>query len=153
MSGAGCNTVTLGGAAITPTVSSSTPPTAAGGTIVSGTYSLTSATQYIALPCVSNAGSGTVQSTIVVNASAMTVQIYSVSSFQGGTDESRSTATFTASDSALTSTPTCGSGVDAGAGTPSPYTATSTTIAVFSFDNEGLDAGTCATNVEVYTLQ
>jgi hypothetical protein len=153
MSGVGCNTVTLGGAALTPTASSSTPPTAAGGTIVSGTYSLTSAIQYVTSPCVSNPSGVTVQSTIVVNASAMTVQVYSVSSFQGTTEETRSNGTFAASGPDLTTTPTCGSDVDAGAGTPSPYTATSTAITVFSTDTQGLDAGACATTVEVYTKQ
>jgi hypothetical protein len=152
MTGAGCNTVMLGGSVVTLTSSTGTPPTPAGGTIVTGTYSLTSSTQYVTSPCASNPAGLTAQSTIVVSASAMTVQIYSVESYQGNTEETHLNDTFMVSESDLTTTPTCGIDVDAGAGAPSPYTATSTSISVFGVDNQGLDAGECSTTVQVYTL-
>ena len=151
MTGVGCNSVALTGSPITPTSSTSTAPTPAGGAIASGTYALTSAVQYVTSPCVASVSGVTVQSTIVVNASSSTVQVYSVTSFQGTTEESRSSGTYATSGTDLTTTPTCGEDVDAGAGTPSPYTATPTTVTVFSVDSQGLDAGACQTTVETYT--
>lgn len=128
--GAACNTLSLTGIAIVQTTVTGTAPLPGGGTIADGTYKLTSAAVYS--PAVRDPTFNAV----------ITLQIagsqFDEAVIEGGF-VGRLTATLSVSGTTLTTTNTCGA-----TGTTSvPYTATPTTLQLFS--------GT--TIVQTYTKQ
>ena len=124
--GQACNTVTDIGTVVTPTCMSGTIPAGTGGTIVDGTYTLTSQTYYGSTTCSYGSISGTVEITggCVQQASGTPIPV-------------AISTTYSTAGATITRTVTCigTGGLDASAlslDTPtSTFTATSTTVAIF----------------------
>lgn len=131
--GATCNTLSAAGPCVTTTISNGTPPTPAGGTIVAGTYNVTSQTVY------GSADAGTssepYRETVAVSGvtpTSLTFALVQVS----GTHTNRTSGTDTISGttvSAMNSCPPPGDGGSQGAALG--YTATPTTVTLISSDN------------------
>ena len=116
-----------------------TPPAAAGGTIASGTYTLTSEVTYAAgeagLPLSSL---GTIRSTLVVVGSTVSAYVFASVAGSGTTANS----TFTTNGTELTLVDTCPDTASTTVG----YTATATTVALINLDASG------DTTVSTYTM-
>jgi hypothetical protein len=117
-----------------------TPPAAAGGTIASGTYTLTSEVTYSAseagLPLSSL---GTIRSTLIVLGSTVSTYFFASVAGSGMT----ATSTFTTSGTNLTLVETCPDTASTTVG----YTATATTVAFIDLDTSG------DTTISTYTMQ
>jgi len=141
-SGDGCNTITPGGACVTAQTSNGTAPTTAGGTIVAGTYNLTSETIY------GGDDSGNQQSdrreTLAV--SGVTAASFTLDQAQAsGTSMDRSHGTVVVTGTTVTYTPTCPPPDDGGdKGGSANFTATATTFTLIQSKNGNVD-------VKVYT--
>ena len=124
--GQACNTVTDVGTVVTPTCMSGTIPAGTGGTIVDGTYTLTSQTYYGSTTCAYGSLSGTVEITsgCVQQASSTPIPV-------------AISTTYSTAGATITRTLTCigTGGLDASAlslDTPtSTFTATPTTLTIF----------------------
>jgi hypothetical protein len=141
-SGDGCNTTTLAGPCVTTQLSSATAPTPAGGTIVAGTYNLTSSTFY------GSADAGNQQQDVrkTLMVSLVTAVAFTLDQVdQSGDRTDRAHGTVVISGTTVTFTPTCpppGDGGDKGGS--ASFTATSTTFTLIQAKNG-------STQVEVYT--
>jgi hypothetical protein len=124
--GQACNTVTDVGTVVTPTCMSGTIPAGTGGTIVDGTYTLTSQTYYGSTTCSYGSLSGTVEITggCIQQASSTPIPV-------------AISTTYSTAGAMITRTVTCigTGGLDASAAsldTPtSTFTATPTTVTIF----------------------
>ena len=142
-SGDTCNVVVAAGPCVVPQSSTGTPPTPAGGTIVAGTYNLTSETVYGVADGGNNQQGGhrqTLMASAVVAGSFTLDQVE-----ESGTTIARSHGTVVATGTMVTFTPTCpppGDGGDQGGS--ANYTATATTFDLIQTQNGTID-------VQVYT--
>lgn len=136
-----CNTLTDVGPQVSYVSSSDPAPVAAGGTILDGTYALTSIVAYTTSSVTFPAGTAT------ISISGSTVQ--SVTHSAGNNAKQTQTGTFTTSGTDFTITTTCSTNkTDGGAGPRTTgYTATETTFALL------LDGGAQGVLVTTYTKQ
>jgi hypothetical protein len=123
--GQACNTLTNVGAEVTPTCVSGTIPTGTGGTIVDGTYTLTSQTYYGSTTCSSTPVSATLE---IAGACVQEVTSTPI--------PATASASHTVAGATITRTVTClDLGVDAGPlsldSTTDTFTATPTTFTIF----------------------
>ena len=136
--GLSCSTLDPTGPCVQATTGSGAPPTAAGGTLQTGTYDLTSIVVYPgdgAFPTIVSP----VRKTVVIGppADGGTDLTISEADAAGTTYESRFSGTLAASGTNLTFTQTCPP-VDAGAPSPSGYTVTTgATPTLTVFENHG----------------
>jgi hypothetical protein len=139
--GESCNTIVPTGPCATETSSSATAPTPAGGTIVAGTYDLTTMTVYGAPPDsgLDSAKRGVIMISVGTGANTFNIQVAE----QSGTTLQRQSGVAVANSAQqqITFTPSCPNGNNGG---PSPYSATSTTFTLFEDQNGG-------TRVNIYT--
>jgi hypothetical protein len=146
-SGDGCNTVVPMGDCIVETVSTDTPPTAAGGTIVAGTYELVAATVYasadggVDAAAFVNATPARETSVVTGSGSSFTFQNAQVS----GTAAARVNGSLTTNGtSPFSVTPTCPVVDGGGGGATVDYTITTTAagtmLTTFSVDSGHLHA-------------
>jgi hypothetical protein len=144
-----CSTITNAAPSVTTTLSdASAPPASTGGTIVSGTYYITSVTSYGgAAGCAGLHVSG---ETIVTaqGTSGSTVGVITYNLPPLGAATTPTSASYTTSGQTVTFTSTCPSGGDAGVTQPL-YTATATTLTLV----EPAILTECGTAVEVLTKQ
>jgi hypothetical protein len=135
--GDSCNTVDATGPCVTSTVGSGTPPTPAGGSIVAGTFDLTSLTVYPIADAGTQTGTDTRREALAFSAvttSTLTLQMTQAS----GTTIARQAGTVVISGSQVTFTPTCPPPGDAGDnGGSAGFTATSTTFTLFDTGDGG----------------
>jgi hypothetical protein len=136
-----CNTIVPTGTCVTETISSASAPAPAGGTIVAGTYDLTTMTVY-GVPAdagLDSARRGVIMISAGTGANMFNIQVGE----QSGTTLQRQTgmAIAKSAQQQITFTPSCPNGSGGGA---SPYSATSTTFTLFEDHNGG-------TRVNVYT--
>jgi hypothetical protein len=139
--GESCNTIVPTGACVMETLSSATVPAPAGGTIVAGTYDLTSMTVY-GVPA--DAGLDSDRRGVIMISAATGANTYNIQvAEQSGTTLQRQSgmAIANSAQKQVVFTPSCPSGNTGGA---SSYSATSTTFTLFEDHNGG-------TRVNVYT--
>jgi len=119
------------------TAGTGSPPAATGGTIVPGTYELTSMTRYDNPDSGSNPGDDSRRQTLVIAAAAggtFMIQITQTS----GTTVQRQAGPVVQAGNQVTFTPTCpppGDGGDNGGS--ANYTATSTTFTIYDMNGQG----------------
>lgn len=139
--GESCNTIVPTGPCVTETMSSATAPAPAGGTIVAGTYDLTTMTVYgqPADAGLDSARRGVIMISAGTGANTFNIQVAE----QSGTTLQRQTgmAIANSTQKQVTFTPSCPNGNTGGA---SSYSATATTFTLFEDHNGG-------TRVNVYT--
>jgi hypothetical protein len=139
--GESCNTIVPTGPCVTETMSSATAPAPAGGTIVAGTYDLTTMTVYgqPADAGLDSARRGVIMISAGTGANTFNIQVAE----QSGTTLQRQTgmAIANSTQKQVTFTPSCPTGNTGGA---SSYSATATTFTLFEDHNGG-------TRVNVYT--
>jgi hypothetical protein len=131
--GSGCNTVEATGACVTETLGAGSAPSPAGGTIVAGTYDLTSMVRYASADGGNNTSDDRRQTLVIssVIGGSFALQITQVS----GTTVERQAGGVIASGTQVTFTPTCPIGGNGGGS--AGYTATSTTFTLFDMTNGG----------------
>ena len=133
--GATCNTVVPNGPCVVATMSTSTPPTPAGGTFVAGTYNLTAQTTYTA------ADAGAVflltgrQTLVVSSVTATSLTLDQAES--SGTVVSRAHGPVTISGMMATFSPTCPVSDGGDNGGTAEFTATANGITLFEETNGG----------------
>jgi hypothetical protein len=139
--GESCNTIVPTGACVTETMSSAAAPAPAGGTIVAGTYDLTTMTVYgePADAGLDSARRGVIMISAGTGANTFNIQVAE----QSGTTLQRQSgmAIANSTQKQITFTPSCPTGDTGGA---SSYSATATTFTLFEDHNGG-------TRVNVYT--
>jgi hypothetical protein len=126
--GINCSDLDARGPCVTIGSGSGTAPAAAGGTIVAGTYELTSSTVYLgdgAFPTLQNP----IRKTVVITGSASPFTM-SEADAAGTNYLRRQTGTLTVSGAMITFSEMCPS-LDAGSGNSVGFTATATTLTVF----------------------
>ena len=142
-SGDTCNTAPLLGPCVSVQISTATAPTPAGGTIVAGTYNLTSWTVYTTADSGTNQQSSRRETLVVsgVVGATFTLDQAQVS----GTATDRAHGTVVSTGTMVTFTPTCPPAGDGGdKGGSASYTATATTFSLIESKNGD-------TSVKVYT--
>jgi hypothetical protein len=136
-----CNTIVPTGACVMETISSASTPVPAGGTIVAGTYDLTTMTVYGAAADagLSSARRGVIMISAGTGANTFNIQVGE----QSGTALQRQSGVAVANSAQkqIVFTPSC---PNADSGGASPYSATSTTFTLFEDNNGG-------TRVNLYT--
>jgi hypothetical protein len=139
--GESCNTIVPTGACVTETMSAAAAPAPAGGTIVAGTYDLTTMTVYgePADAGLDSARRGVIMISAGTGANMFNIQVAE----QSGTTLQRQSgmAIANSTQKQITFTPSCPTGDTGGA---SSYSATATTFTLFEDHNGG-------TRVNVYT--
>ena len=139
--GESCNTIVPTGTCVMETMSSATAPAPAGGTIVAGTYDLTTMTVYgePADAGLDSARRGVIMISAGTGANMFNIQVAE----QSGTTLQRQSgmAIADSTQKQITFTPSCPNGDSAGT---SPYSATATTFTLFEDHNGG-------TRVNAYT--
>lgn len=144
--GAACNSFAIGGQQVDVQQVASDPPAAMGGTIMSGTYVMTSAKIYTGVGGATGPSGETTQQTIVIsttNGTSGTVQIAQISFGGDSPTIDRSTGTFNVSGTNLTYADTCG-GTDSGT---AGFTVAGNTFTIYPPGNAG------TTREEVFTRQ
>jgi hypothetical protein len=131
--GSGCNTLEATGACVIETIGTGLAPSPAGGTIVAGTYDLTSMIRYPGTDGGSDTSDVRRQSLMVssIIGNSFSIQITEVS----GSSVQRQAGTVVASGTQVSFTPACPLGGDGG-GTAG-YSATATTFALFDMNGSG----------------
>jgi hypothetical protein len=144
--GAGCNTIATGGPCVTELVVTGPSPAPAGGTIVAGTYNLTSVSLYNAPDGSAPVTSMGRRTLVVSGVLATSFTLDQVETSGARTD--RAHGTVTVSGTSVTFTPTCpppGDGGDNNGGTVG-YTLSGNTLTII--DNS---KGNGSVEVDVYT--
>ena len=146
--GYSCNTVVNSAPFVTPAGApdgGASPPPAAGGTLASGTYVLTSSTYYPSSTCTSWEPTAV---TWVVNATSDTAGTFQLS-FGTAANAITETLSYTTDGTTLTSLLTCETADPCSVGSTAmvPYSATPTSLTIYLLN------GACGAHVDLYTKQ
>jgi hypothetical protein len=141
-----CNAVTDVGSSVQPTCAVGTVPSGTGGEIANGTYALTSQTYYGTAACPTVPLSATIQLSSGCGEEAVHAR-----SADGGALSATSSFTLEAQGSQLTITPTCSSIAGTGDAPTKTYTATTSTLTIFT--NNAALGNSNPDRVEVFARQ
>jgi hypothetical protein len=143
--GAGCNTIATGGPCVTELVVTGPPPTAAGGTVVAGTYNLTSVSLYNTPDGSAPVASMGRRTLVISGVSGTSFTLDQIETSGAHTDRSHGTVAI--AGTMATFTPTCPPPSDAGDnGGSVGFTTTATTITLVNSPK-----GDGSVEVDVYT--